>query len=100
VGAYFFDSSAIVKRYVTETGSGWVRGITDPTAANDVYVARIAGAEVVSACVRHNPPLTNLAAVLANFKFDFQHQYQRLALTEQVVLTAMRLAELHRLRGV
>jgi hypothetical protein len=24
MGAYFFDTSALVKRYVTEPGSGWV----------------------------------------------------------------------------
>ena len=31
--AYFVDSSALVKRYVRETGTAWVRGITYEWAA-------------------------------------------------------------------
>ena len=31
--AYFFDSSATVKRYVRETGTAWVLSITAPTVA-------------------------------------------------------------------
>lgn len=27
---YFFDSSALVKRYVRESGSGWVTSLFDP----------------------------------------------------------------------
>ena len=39
--AYFPDSSALAKRYIAETGSGWVQTLTDPAAANTIYVARI-----------------------------------------------------------
>ncbi len=28
MGGYFVDSSALVKRYVQETGTGWVRRLT------------------------------------------------------------------------
>ena len=52
MAVYFFDSSAIVKRYVREVGSAWVLGITDPAASHHLYVARIAGVEVVSALTR------------------------------------------------
>ena len=45
MAVYFFDSSALVKRYVQETGTAWVVGVLDPTAGNDLYMARIAGAE-------------------------------------------------------
>lgn len=99
MAAYYFDTSALVKRYVTETGTVWVRTITDPASAHDIYVARIAGPEAVSAFIRQAPALPNLATVLANFKFDFQNQYQRLALTDAVIARAMKLAETHRLRG-
>src|SRR5207253_1580903 len=76
-----------------------VRSITDPNAGHDIYVTRISGVETVSAFVRQVPPLSNLAAVLADFKFDFYKQYQRLALTNGVIAVGMRLAESHRLRG-
>lgn len=52
MAAYLFDSSAVVKRYVRETGTVWVLSITAPTAGHFIYVAHITGAEVVSALVR------------------------------------------------
>jgi len=41
----FLDSSAVVKRYVSEAGSAWIQGLTAPQAGNLLYVARITGAE-------------------------------------------------------
>lgn len=99
MAVYYFDTSALVKRYVTETGAGWVRTLTDPVNSHDIYVARIAGPEAVSAFVRQTPPLPKLATVLANFEFDFHNQYQQLAITDSVTAMAMRVAEVYRLRG-
>ena len=42
---YFLDSSALVKRYVTETGSDWIRALTDPPARNPLIIARITWVE-------------------------------------------------------
>jgi len=99
VGVYYLDASGLVKRYVAETGTGWVQAITDPVNGHDVFVAKIAGPEAVSAFVRQTPPLPKLATILANFRFDFHNQYQQLALTDAVIATAMRFVETHRLRG-
>jgi len=101
VDNYFFDSCAVVKRYVAELGSAWVLGLADPIAGNDVYLVHTTGVEVVSALVRKVPALTppDLARVLTAFKYDLQHQYQRLAVNQAVVTRAMTLAETHRLRG-
>lgn len=99
MGVFYFDTSAVVKRYVTETGSAWVRNVTDPKSGNDVFVAKISAPEAVSAFVRQVAPLPNLAALLADFRFDFYNQFQRLAITNAVIATAMRLVEAHRLRG-
>ena len=33
MAAFIFDASGIVKRYLSEIGSGWVQGLTDPNAA-------------------------------------------------------------------
>ena len=49
---YFLDSSALVKRYVRETGSAWVTGILDPLSKNEVFVAAITGVEIVAAVSR------------------------------------------------
>ena len=49
MAVYFFDSSALVKRYIQETGSAWVQALCQQTPPEDLYIARIAGAEVISA---------------------------------------------------
>ncbi len=52
MGAYYMDSSALVKRYANETGSLWVRSLTDPQAGHDLFTAHITGIEVVAAIAR------------------------------------------------
>lgn len=103
MGLYFFDSSALVKRYARETGTAWVISLTDPAAANSLYVARITGAEVVAAIhkkVRKKEvAVADAAAAIANFRHDFFNQYNVLEVTEQIVNKAMDLIGAHPLRG-
>jgi hypothetical protein len=101
VAVYFFDSSAVFKRYVMEIGTSWVLNITDPSAGNSIYLASITGVEIISALVRQVPPLPapDLARVIVEFKYDFQNQYQRLAVNDSLIARGMALAETHRLRG-
>jgi uncharacterized protein len=49
---YQCDSSGLVKRYVDEVGSDWVRAIVVPASANIVSIADITRAEVTSAFAR------------------------------------------------
>jgi predicted nucleic acid-binding protein len=44
---YFFDSSAIVKRYHQEAGSPWVHSVCDPRTRLPLYLAELARVEVV-----------------------------------------------------
>lgn len=101
MAAYYFDSSAIAKRYVAEVGTAWVLALTDPTAGNDIFIVRITAVEVVSALVRHLHPIPAplLTTTLADFKSDFQQQYQIVEVTEPLIHRAMALAERHHLRG-
>ena len=46
---YYFDASAVVKRYADERGSTWVRQITDPAAQQTILLAEITLAEVAAA---------------------------------------------------
>ena len=50
--AYFFDSSALVKRYNFEPGSSWVRALCDPRTHPPLYVAQLAQVEVTAALRR------------------------------------------------
>ena len=49
---YFCDSSALVKCYVQERGSAWMRTLLDPTAGHHLYLASITGVEVIAAVTR------------------------------------------------
>jgi uncharacterized protein len=101
VAGYFFDSSGIVKRYVAETGSVWVRSLTDSNVGNDIYLSRITGVEVVSALVRHIPPVLPafLAGAIADFQYDFHNQYEIIPVNRILVARATVLAARYRLRG-
>lgn len=103
MATYFFDSSALAKRYVTETGTAWVQSLTDPASVNGVYVARITLVELVSAISRRkrNGDLTPAAAAaaLSDVRADFASDYQVIEVTAALITQAEALAEKHALRG-
>ena len=84
MAVYYFDSSALVKRYAQEIGTTWIVGITTPVAGHDIYLVRITGPEIVAALFRkvRTGEITQADAIRAatNFKTDFQVQYRSLSL--------------------
>ena len=103
MATYFFDSSALAKRYVTETGTAWVQSLTNQGSGNGVYVVRITLVELVSAISRRkrNGDLTPAAAAaaLSDVRADFASDYQVIEVTAALVAQAETLAEKHTLRG-
>jgi predicted nucleic acid-binding protein len=103
VAVYFLDTSAVVKRYVSEIGSAWVQGLTDPAAGNICCIARIARPETVAAITRrerggHLSP-SGAATALADFELDFAQQYLSISLSDALIDRAAALARTHGLRG-
>jgi uncharacterized protein len=98
VSVYFFDSSAIVKRYVKETGTEWIIKLTDPAKRNRIYIASITGVEVVSAISRRARNEERLDAI-DQFHVDFDSQYRVLEITSDLIFEAMVLAITFALRG-
>lgn len=100
---YFFDTSALVKRYALEDGRRWVQSLTDPAGINRIYIARITGAEVIAAIMQNlrmrHTTSADAAKGIADFRFDFTNQYQVIEITDAVVVRAMALIESHKLRG-
>jgi uncharacterized protein len=100
---YYFDSSALVKRYTSERGTAWVLGITDPGAGNIIFIARIAAVEVVSAITRAvrvgSVTSTDAFSAKANFRHDYLNQYRAMEITAGLIMRAMALAEQYALRG-
>jgi uncharacterized protein len=103
VGVYFFDSSALVKRYAQETGSAWVESLTDPQAGHRLYLARITAVEVVAAVARRQRggafSAADAAAALADFADDLAHQYRQVDITSRLITQAIQLAKTYALRG-
>ena len=100
---YYFDSSALVKRYVNEIGSPWVCGLFDPSLGHEAFIAAITPVEIVAAIARRARGRTiaqvDAVAACAQFRADLQTSYQVVELTEAVLTHAMSLAETHVLRG-
>ena len=101
--AFFCDSSAIVKRYINETGSVWLEALTDPSSGNRIYVARIAFVEVISAISRREKGLQLSAADADSarlaFEQDFLNIFRKVEISEDLVNEAAVLAKKHALRG-
>jgi len=101
--AYFLDSSAIVKRYVSEKGTVWVSDLFDSAAGNIIYAVRLAGVEVVAAIARRRRGKSlsskDAADSIQQFNLEFGSNYVILEVTTTLVDRAMNLADSYALRG-
>lgn len=52
--AYYVDSSALVKRYVTEIGTDWIRSLVVPAGGNLLLTSRVTIVEIRSALARRS----------------------------------------------
>jgi predicted nucleic acid-binding protein len=102
--AYFVDSSALVKRYVQETGTAWVRRLTRHNPSTIIYIARITVVEVTSAVARRRrgtPPLapSRASSILRRFRQHLDGRYTVIEITPALLDEAARLANSHTLRA-
>lgn len=101
---YFLDASAAVKRYADETGSAWIRQITDPHAQNTILLAEITLAEVAAAlAAKQRAPkgitLEQRDRVLSRFLQDCDEHFTLVSIDRSVIDRAVELAQHHRLRA-
>jgi predicted nucleic acid-binding protein len=103
VDAYFFDSSALVKRYTNEAGSIWILSVTDVGVGNTLYVASITEVEVVSAITRKLREgviaATDAASRLSELRYDFAKQYSVSDVNESLIEKAVSILQSQALRG-
>jgi uncharacterized protein len=101
--AYFFDTSALVKRYVHEIGSTWVEAVTDPANGNAIYILCMTEVEVTSAITRRQRggtlSATDAATALVQFRQDLANEYNTIEVTPALLMTAVALVETHGLRA-
>lgn len=103
MAVYFLDSSGIVKRYVTETGTAWVRRICAPSAGNDVYTAHVTGAEAAAAIMRRvrrgEVPAADAVAAISDLQRHLGNGYTPVHVTDGLVQLAIDLVQRYPLRG-
>lgn len=96
---FYLDSSALVKRYVMERGSIWLRA----QLPNGFIVATIAFAEVSSALARRLKGGTlsahDYTQAKTMFEFDMDYRFALVEVNKALCRRAGQLAEKHALRG-
>ena len=100
---YQCDASGLVKRYVDEVGSDWVRAIVDPAAANIVSIADITRAEVTSALARRAREgiitLDERDELIQTFRAHCATQYRIVPTQPWIIDLAIELLQRHPLRA-
>ena len=72
----FADTSAVIKRYITEIGSNQVSTWIEPEAGNVIIVSELATVEVFSALARHQREGTIRAEAAWLLQGDFLHHVE------------------------
>lgn len=100
---YFLDSSALVKRYVLEVGTPWVRAITRRNPSTVIYIARIITVEVRCAIARRRKgkliPPRRASSLLHRFRQHLAGRYAIAQVTPALLDDAARLGVKHALRA-
>lgn len=79
MATYFFDTSALVKRQVAETGHTWVKSLCRPGANHTIVISELAEVEVIASfcrMVRETPPRLNIT-IRDRFITRFRQQVRR-----------------------
>lgn len=104
MGLLFLDTSGLAKRYITETGSAWIRSVCSPLSGNQVFIAEITIVEITAAIVRRERggSLTSADARIAldQFNVDLTNVYFVAEIASARLAQARRFAETHGLRSL
>jgi uncharacterized protein len=101
---YFFDSSALVKRYVHEQGSVWVRETTASVSSHLIHISLLTVAEIASALARRRREgslsTSERDRLFGAFLVDCARSYLLMRVEEDVIQHAVVLMTQHPLRTV
>lgn len=100
---YFLDSSAIIKRYVAESGHAWIVDLCDPAQGHDLHIAQVALVEVVAAVCRktREAAITSVErdSLIDDFRRDTTTTYAVRPVTTAIYTHAGDLCRTYRLRA-
>jgi predicted nucleic acid-binding protein len=101
---FYMDASALVKRYLSETGSDWINHITSLATGNTIIIAEITQVEVAAALASRcrasdgiSTQQRNSAIALLN-KHRIE-EYIIVAINRDIINCAIDQTQKHRLRG-
>ena len=100
---FYFDSSALVKRYITEDGTSWIEALCADEENSVIAIAHLGLVEVAAAFaaklrgqfisqIEYNRALNDLIN-------DAQQRYQLVDLTQSLIYEAIQLTRRQKLRG-
>lgn len=100
---YYVDTSALVKRYIDEAGSDWVRAMLGQSPSPSVIVVHLALVEMTSALARRRRDGTltpaEYAQIQAAFRSDCLNEYSIVSVVDGIIDEASRLLERYPLRA-
>lgn len=100
---YFLDTSALLKRYIVESGTVWVQAATSLQAANKILVSEITVVEMVSGIARlkreSRIPMRTARALRLLINRHMHREYHAVLLSEVILQTAQDLLDKHPLRA-
>lgn len=101
---YYLDTSALVKRYASEPGSGWIRSVTDAASGHTIVVSELALVEVSAALAAkqrapHGITVDARDRALSRFLQDCAERFLLAQVERLVIDRAVALTQNHRLRG-
>jgi predicted nucleic acid-binding protein len=100
---FYFDSSALVKLYVAETGSEWVNTAVQAEEQARVWIAKIGIVEAASAIARHHrtgnitSPKRDL--LFQALLFDSRNRLALISESNKIIALAVNITQKHPLRG-
>ena len=96
---FYLDTSALLKRYVRETGSTWVTALYAPNAGHTLATKAEAIAALAAKQRRGGISLNDYQRAESDLRHDFGHTYSIVEIDEPLVDLAANLAKQQRLRG-
>jgi uncharacterized protein len=95
LSAFFVDTSAIAKLYISELGTAWVLSWILPSSRNVIIIAEIASVEIASLLTRRqNEGTVNAemsAAIQGNFLLHVEEEYLLVPLESAMLVNAREL---------
>jgi len=102
MAVYFLDTSALLKKYVRETGTEWVSAVMD-SDENDCLIARVTLVEAVAAVARRakagHLSRRQAESILNKVMVELPSRVIVIEITAGVADQAMLMARTHALRG-